>query len=70
MIKVGDKVYHWQTINKTGIVTEVITDSNKDVLTVGGTTSVRVYYRIRYSNNDGTTSEAIHLSGEVMKHFD
>ena len=70
MIKVGDKVYHWQTINKIGTVTEIITDSNKDVLTVGGTTSVRVYYRIRYSNNDGTTSEAIHLSGEVMKHFD
>ena len=70
MIKIGDKVYHWQTINKIGTVVEIFTDSNKDVLTVGGTTSVRVYYRIHYNNSDGSTSEEIHLSGEVMKHFD
>lgn len=70
MIKNGDKVYHWQTINKIGTVIEIFSDANKEVLTVGGTTSVRIFYRIRYDNEDGTTYEHIHSSGEVMKHFD
>ena len=70
MIKVGDKVYHWQTINKIGTVKEIFSDSNNNVLTVGGTTSVRVFYRIHYINKDKSISEEIHLSGEVMKHYD
>lgn len=70
MIKIGDKVYHWQTINKIGAVKEIISDNRKNILTVGGTTSVRVFYRIQYKNPDGSVTEEVHESGEVMKHYD
>ena len=66
MIKIGDKVYYWQTINRIGTVIEVITDSTGNTMTVGGTTTTRVFYKIQYE--DGIN--VILPSGEVMKHFD
>ncbi len=65
MIKKGDKVYHWQKINRVGIVEEILTESNNQ-MTVGGTTDVRVYYKIRYPDD----SIEIYRSGDVQKHFD
>ena len=65
-MKVGDKVYHWQTMNKIGILIESFTDANNNMLTVGGTTATRVYYKVEYE--DGTIDT--YHAGEVMKHFD
>ena len=65
MIKRGDKVYYWRTINKIGTVVEILSESNNQ-LTVGGTTSTRIYYKVRYDDN----TELVYLSGEILKHFD
>lgn len=65
MIKVGDKVYHWQTINRIGTVLKINTVTNNQ-MTVGGTTDSRVFYVVQYDNGE----KIIYLSGEVMKHFD
>lgn len=66
MIKIGDKVYYWQTINKIGTVIEIFTDSTDRMMTVGGTTTTRVYYKVKYEDDTIVS----YLSGEVMKHFD
>ena len=50
MIKIGDKVYYFQTMNRVGTVTNIITESNNQ-LTVGGTTEARVYIEVKYSND-------------------
>ena len=47
MIKIGDKVYYWQTINRIGTVIEVISDSADNTMTVGGTTTTKIYYKIQ-----------------------
>lgn len=65
MIKIGDKVIHWQRINKVGIVEQILTEGNNQ-LTVGGTTEARIYYRIRYEDNTVET----HRSGDIQKYFD
>ena len=49
-----------------GILIESFTDANNNMLTVGGTTTTRVYYKVEYE--DGTIDT--YHSGEVMKHFD
>ena len=65
MIKKGDKVYHWQKIDRVGIVEQIITESN-NLMTVGGTTTSKVYYKIRYEDD----SIEVYRSGDVLKHFD
>ena len=65
MIKKGDKVYHWQTINKVGTVIDILTESNTQ-MTVGGTTDARVYYVIQYPDQKIVK----HRSGDIQKHFD
>ena len=65
MIKKGDKVYHWQTINKIGTVVDIITESNNQ-MTVGGTTAARVYYVIQYPDQKLVK----YRSGDIQKHFD
>lgn len=65
MIKKGDKVYHYQKIDRVGIVEQIITENN-NLMTVGGTTTSKVYYKIRY----GDDSIEVYRSGDVLKHFD
>lgn len=65
MIKIGDKVYHWQRINKIGIVQEILREGNRQ-LTVGGTTDARIYYKIQFEDD----SVEIHKSGDIQKYFD
>ena len=65
MIKIGDKVYYFQTMNRVGTVTNIITESNNQ-LTVGGTTEARVYIEVKYSNDD----IVIYRRGDVQKSFD
>ena len=65
MIKIGDKVYYFQTMNRVGTVVDIITERNNQ-LTVGGTTEARVYYRIRFQDDTVET----HRSGDIQKHFD
>ena len=65
MIKKGDKVYHWQRINKIGTVESIVTEGNNQ-LTVGGTTEARIFYKIRFQDD----TVEIHRSGDIQKHFD
>lgn len=65
MIKIDDKVYHWQKINNIGVVKEILKEGNRQ-LTVGGTTTARIFYKIEFE--DGTVE--IHKAGDIQKHFD
>ena len=68
MIKKGDKVYFFQTMNKIGTVVNIITEKNNQ-LTVGGTSEARVYVEVLY--NDGDKTEIIrYRKGDIQKYFD
>ena len=65
MIKIGDKVYYYQTMNKVGIVIDIITERNNQ-LTVGGTSESRVYVKVEYPEGDVIT----YRRGDIQKSFD
>ncbi len=65
MIKIGDKVYYYQTMNKVGIVIDIITERNNQ-LTVGGTSEARVYVKVEYPEGDVIT----YRRGDIQKSFD
>ena len=65
MIKTGDKVYYYQTMNRTGTVVEIITEKNNQ-LTVGGTSEARVFIRVEYQEGDIIT----YRRGDIQKNFD
>ena len=59
------KVYYFQTMNKIGIVTNIITERNNQ-LTVGGTSEARVFVEVKYSDDD----IVIYRRGDIQKSFD
>ena len=65
MIKTGDKVYYYQTMNRVGTVVELITERNNQ-LTVGGTSEARVFVRVEYPEGDIIT----YRRGDIQKSFD
>jgi len=65
MIKTGDKVYYYQTMNRVGTVVEMITERNNQ-LTVGGTSEARVFVRVEYPEGDIIT----YRRGDIQKSFD
>tara|TARA_Y100001970_G_scaffold208865_1_gene254619 strand:+ start:7244 stop:7441 length:198 start_codon:yes stop_codon:yes gene_type:complete len=65
MIKTGDKVYYYQTMNRVGTVVEIITERNNQ-LTVGGTSEARVFVRVEYPEGDVIT----YRRGDIQKNFD
>ena len=65
MIKIGDKVYYFQTMNRVGTVVDIISERNNQ-LTVGGTSSARVYVKVEYSDGD----IIIYNRGDIQKSFD
>tara|TARA_B100001057_G_scaffold453459_1_gene498276 strand:- start:1123 stop:1320 length:198 start_codon:yes stop_codon:yes gene_type:complete len=65
MIKIGDRVYYYQTMNKIGTVIDIITERNNQ-LTVGGTSESRVYVKIEYSEGEIIT----YRRGDIQKSFD
>lgn len=65
MIKKGDKVYYYQTMNRVGTVVEIITERNNQ-LTVGGTSEARVFVRVEYPEGDIIT----YRRGDIQKNFD
>lgn len=65
MIKIGDRVYFYQNMNRVGTVIDVITKSNNQ-LTVGGTTEARVYIKVRFDDDE----EVIYNRGDIQKYFD
>ena len=65
MIKIGDKVYYYQTMNRVGVVVDIITETNNQ-LTVGGTSEARVYVKIEYPEGDVIT----YRRGDIQKSFD
>ena len=65
MIKIGDKVYYYQTMNRIGRVVNIITEKNNQ-LTVGGTSEARVYVEVEYQEGD----IIIYRRGDIQKSFD
>ncbi len=65
MIKTGDKVYYYQTMNRVGTIVEIITERNNQ-LTVGGTSEARVFVRVEYPEGDIIT----YRRGDIQKSFD
>ena len=65
MIRRGDKVYYYQTMNRVGTVVDIITERNNQ-LTVGGTSEARVYVKIEYTEGDVIT----YNRGDIQKSFD
>ena len=65
MIKIGDKVYYYQTMNKIGTVVDIVTEKNNQ-LTVGGTSEARVYIKVEYPEGEIIT----YRRGDVQKSFD
>ena len=65
MIKIGDKVYYFQTMDRVGTVVDIITERNNQ-LTVGGTSSSRVYVKVEYSDGNIIT----YNRGDIQKSFD
>ena len=65
MIKIGDKVYYYQTMNRIGTVVNIITEKNNQ-LTVGGTSAARVYVKVEYLEGDIIT----YRRGDIQKSFD
>ena len=65
MIKIADKVYYYQTMNRVGTVVDIITERNNQ-LTVGGTSEARVYVKVEYPEGDVTT----YRRGDIQKSFD
>ena len=65
MIRLGDKVYYYQTMNRVGTVVDIITERNNQ-LTVGGTSEATVYVKIEYAEGDVIT----YNRGDIQKSFD
>ena len=65
MIKTGDKVYYYQTMNRVGTVVEIITERNNQ-LTVGGNSEARVLVKVEYPEGDIIT----YRRGDIQKNFD
>lgn len=65
MIKIGDKVYYYQTMNRIGTVVDILTERNNQ-LTVGGTSEAKVYVKIEYPEGDVIT----YRRGDIQKSFD
>ena len=65
MIKIGDKVYYYQTMNKVGTVVNIITERNNQ-LTVGGTTEAKVFVEVKYAEDD----IVVYRRGDIQKSFD
>jgi len=65
MIKINDKVYHYATMNKIGVVTNIIRHKNT-ALTTGGTTESRIYVEVLYDKEE----KKIHYIGDLQKYYD
>jgi hypothetical protein len=65
MIKNGDKVYYYQTMNKIGVVSEIIKTKNTN-LTVGGTSESNTYVIVEYKEGN----KIKYKIGDVQKYFD
>ncbi len=65
MIREGDKVYYYQTMDRVGTVVEIITERNNQ-LTVGGTSEARVFVSVKYPEGDIIT----YRRGDIQKSFD
>jgi len=66
MIKIGDRVYHFQSMHNIGTVVDIITIKNNQ-LTVGGTTQARVYAKVKFDHDEKIIT---YNMGDLQKYFD
>jgi hypothetical protein len=66
MIKIGDKVYHFQSMHNVGTVVDIFTIKNNQ-LTVGGTTQARVYVKVMFDQEENIIT---YNMGDLQKYFD
>lgn len=66
MIKIGDRVYHFQSMNNVGTVIDITTVKNNQ-MTVGGTTQARIYVKVKFDHDESIMTYNI---GDIQKYFD
>ena len=66
MIKIGDRVYHFQSMHNIGTVVDIVTVKNNQ-LTVGGTTQARVYVKVKFDHDENIVT---YNMGDLQKYFD
>ena len=66
MIKIGDRVYHFQSMHNIGTVVDIITVKNNQ-LTVGGTTQARVFVKVKFDHGENIIT---YNMGDLQKYFD
>lgn len=67
MFKIGEKVYHYQTMNKVGKIINIYTISNNNLLTTMGTSEGRLIAEVKYENDDRIYKYNI---GDLQKSYD
>ena len=68
MFKKGFKAAHFMTSHRVGTVVEIKTKKNNQ-MTIGGTTSARVYIVLEYREGDRVEREQ-YLSGDLIRIYD
>jgi hypothetical protein len=66
MIKIGDRVYHFQNMDNIGTVVDIVSVKNNQ-LTVGGTTQARVFVKVKFDHDEDIIT---YNMGDIQKHFD
>ncbi len=68
MFKIGFKAAHFMTSHKVGTVVDIITEKNNQ-MTIGGTTSAKIYIVLEYVENNRTIRQK-HISGDLIRIYD
>lgn len=66
MLRVGDRVYHFQNSSRDAIITKLFNQQTK-MLTIGGTTEQRLMAEIRYLDNQEIR---VVFAGDLFKQYD
>ena len=68
MFKIGFKAAHFMSSHKVGTVVDIITEKNNQ-MTIGGTTSARVYIVLEYREGDKVARQQ-YTSGDLIRIYD
>lgn len=67
MLKIGDKVYHFSTINRIGKIINIYRLNDVKLMTTMGTSEMRLIIEVKYDNDDKIYK---YNSGDLFKSYD
>jgi len=67
MLKVGDKVYHFTTMNRIGEIVNIYNLSNNKLMTTMGTTESRLIVEVKYKDDNKIYR---YNMGDLFKSYD